>query len=434
MRVLWFSYSASYPSFSQDGSNGYNGGGWIPSLLDELKQQEGIELGVCFTMDGQPFKMEQDQVTYYPVPNHRKRWRDKVLDLVYYRCPERDAILWPHYEERFRHVIDDFQPDIIEIFGSEVYLGLATFVATCPVVLHVQGILSLYIYTWFPPRVSFRSYLLQDWKPKRIFQRFQLYVYWQRSCYREQQILRYTKHVIGRTPWDEMATKMINPDRVYHYGGEILRSEFYEEYDRKIPERLTIVTTTSSPLYKGFDNILNTAKVLKNTMGMDFEWLVFGNVNPTFQEKFTGLKHDCLNIRLMGVATADKLCEAISNATVYFQPSYIENSPNSLCEAQILGVPAVATNVGGTSSLIEEGKTGFLVPANDPYNAAYCIKKIAEDKELNLQIGIHSREVAFKRHNKQDIVKELIKTYEEIRLTSKPCVASESHTPGKSLP
>jgi glycosyltransferase involved in cell wall biosynthesis len=80
----------------------------------------------------------------------------------------------------------------------------------------------------------------------------------------------------------------------------------------------------------------------------------------------------------------------------------------------MLGVPVVATNVGGTASLIEEGVTGFLVPTNDPYTAAYRINQIAKDDTLNHKIGQKSREVALKRHDKEKIVKELITTYYNI--------------------
>lgn len=424
MRVLWFSSSSNYvPANSLPCRRGYNGGGWMPSLLNEIKKREGMEMGVCFTMDGQPFKVGQEGVTYYPIPNHKKRWKNKVLDIIYYKHPERDRILWNQYEERFKQVIDDFKPDVIEIFGSELYLGLATFVASCPVILHVQGLLSLYIYTWFPPGVSLRSYLLQDWNPRRVFQRFQLYVYWQRSCYREQEVLRHTKHVIGRTHWDKMATEILNPERLYHYGGEILRPVFYEEHNRVIPKRLTIVTTSSSPMYKGFDFVLQAANVLKNVMHREFDWLVYGNVDPSFAEKFTHLKHDELNIKLMGAVSAEELVKSIINATVYFQPSYIENSPNSVCEAQILGVPIVATNVGGTTSLIEDGKTGFLIPTNDPYTAASQIVQISNNEELNTTIGHQAKEIALKRHDRKTIVDELLNTY---RAISEDCKGSST--------
>ena len=212
-----------------------------------------------------------------------------------------------------------------------------------------------------------------------------------------------------------MASETLNPKRIYHYGGEILREEFYEKaLKRSMPNNLRVVTTSSSPKYKGFDYVLQTANVLKNVMGVDFEWLVYGNVDPTFHQKFTGLRHDDLNVRLCGVADAKTLRDSIMSSTLYFQPSYIENSPNSVCEAQILGVPVVATNVGGTASIVDEGETGFLVPTNDPYTAAYRIMQLARDKDLNLRIGNQARVVALQRHDRETIVSELVETYRSL--------------------
>lgn len=41
-------------------------------------------------------------------------------------------------------------------------------------------------------------------------------------------------------------------------------------------------------------------------------------------------------------------------------PSHIENSPNNLCEAMILGMPCIATDAGGTSTLLSNMKDGLL--------------------------------------------------------------------------
>ena len=83
MRVLWFASPCGYQPIAGNAPKGYNGGGWMPSLLHEVKKLEGMDLGVCFAMDGQPFKVEQDHITYYPFPNHKKSWKDKILDIIY---------------------------------------------------------------------------------------------------------------------------------------------------------------------------------------------------------------------------------------------------------------------------------------------------------------------------------------------------------------
>ena len=101
-------------------------------------------------------------------------------------------------------------------------------------------------------------------------------------------------------------------------------------------------------------------------------------------------------------------------STVYVHPSYIDNSPNSICEAQLQGIPVIACNVGGVSSLIEHGKSGILVPANDPTLAASHIYSLYLDQNKNLKLGQKAKEIASVRHNRGRIVDELINTYLQI--------------------
>lgn len=71
---------------------------------------------------------------------------------------------------------------------------------------------------------------------------------------------------------------------------------------------------------------------------------------------------------------SDKLVELLLESDLYVHTAYIDNSPNAICEAQYLGMPIIATYVGGVPSLIEQGKDGVLIPANDPFMLAekYC--------------------------------------------------------------
>lgn len=420
MRVLWFSTNSSGYKF-QNKKETVTYGGWMVSLQQELAKRSSIELGVCFCADGLFWREEQEGVTYYPVPNHRKAWKDKVLDLIHYKDVCRDEMVWPHYISHFKRVIDDFRPDFIEVFGSELYIGLGALAARdlkIPCALHHQGLLSLYIYIFLPPGISQCQYIWKDWNPFHAFARFQELVYWRRSCHREKTILRSVPHVMGRTEWDRQATCLLALQAQYHYGGEILRPEFYGVAERCIPSKPTLSTTISAPTYKGFDLLLKVANILKNELHIDFEWNVYGNVETTFWERCTGIRHQDVNVKVCGVVNARDLREALLGSTLYFHPSYIENSPNSVCEAQILGLPVVATNVGGTSSLVEHGRTGFLFPATDPYVAAYYIQSLVMDILLNKKMGKDAYLVAVARHNRLQIVDDLITTYHKIMVSS----------------
>lgn len=415
MRILWITATAGNYQSPHSCGGGYNGGGWISSMQNELAKCDDIKLGIAFCRNGEPAKVEQDGVVYYPIPHHTKSKKDKFFDLFKLNDATRDEVLWPYYEEKFKKVIDDFKPDVIHIFGSELYQGLAARVTVdIPTILHIQGLLSLSLYIYLPPSVSKWQYYMSGKGLKGKYHNYQYLAYWHRSVYREKAILKAVPHVIGRTDWDRQALAVLNPKAQYHYGGEILRDIFYEEKKRKMPSKPVITSTISFPTYKGYDVILKVADILKNEMHLDFEWNVFGNVQPEFMEKHTDLKHENLNIHLRGVASADTIRDTLLGSTLYFHSSYVENSPNSVGEAQLVGIPVVASRVGGTDSMVEHGKTGFLYPVTDPYMAAYYIGRMIEDKKENVKIGRQAREVAQVRHDKGKIVEELLKTYQQI--------------------
>jgi len=195
-----------------------------------------------------------------------------------------------------------------------------------------------------------------------------------------------------------------------------MRRPFYEADLRKttVPSTLKLVTTISEPTYKGYDVVLRTGRILKEVYGLAFEWKVFGNVEPKFFEKITGIRSEEAGITLAGVATADELVDAISEASMYVHPSYIDNSPNSLCEAQLLGAAVVATAVGGVPSLIEDGITGFLVHSGSADELAERVVAMYRDKTTLRHIGQQARAVALVRQDRERIVSELMNTYRQL--------------------
>lgn len=414
MRVLWIG-GFGLKSLNDNNTSGYNGGGWLASLKKEIIKCSDVTLGIAFCKEHCFQKVVQDNISYYVVPNYHKSRKDKYLDFIHIKDVTRDEIQWSHYENQLKMVIDDFKPDVIEIFGSEFYFSLAARVSKhIPTVLHFQGILSLYIYIFLPPGISKWQYIMSGKGLRGKYKNFQYLAYWQRSAYREKAVLKAVPHVIGRTDWDKQAIAVLNPNAKYHYGGEILRDVFYENKERTIPSKITISSTISFPTYKGYDVILKVANILKNELHLDFVWNVYGNINPDFMEKQVGLRHEGVDVRLCGVASPTQLRDALLESTMYFHPSYTENSPNSVCEAQILGVPVVASRVGGTDSLVEHGKTGFLYPVTDPYIAAYYIKYLVDNPKENVAIGNAAKQVATVRHDKKKIVDELMETYREM--------------------
>jgi glycosyltransferase involved in cell wall biosynthesis len=73
-------------------------------------------------------------------------------------------------------------------------------------------------------------------------------------------------------------------------------------------------------------------------------------------------------------------------------PSFTEGLPNTALEAFAAGVPVVATAVGGTPEVIEEGVNGYLVPPGDPRELARRILEALGDEEERQAMGLRGRQ------------------------------------------
>jgi glycosyltransferase involved in cell wall biosynthesis len=82
--------------------------------------------------------------------------------------------------------------------------------------------------------------------------------------------------------------------------------------------------------------------------------------------------------------------EVLSSADAFVLTSLHEGIPMSLLEAMSIGLPAVATRVGGIPEVIEDGSSGFLVTPGDEEAIAAAI--VAALSESGREISIHGRE------------------------------------------
>jgi len=120
------------------------------------------------------------------------------------------------------------------------------------------------------------------------------------------------------------------------------------------------------------------------------------------------------NIEFLGKADDQKLKVSILACHIYLAISHIENSPNSLCEALILGAPCIATHAGGTLNFIKDRITGILIQDGDPFSMAGAIMEIKENYNLAKDMGVNARKEALARHDKNKIVSDLLNIYYSI--------------------
>jgi len=404
MKVLWFSLAPLTPVLRQ---GGYNGCGWISSLMSVFSRRIDVELAVAFFCSSPGVKNIIGRVTYYPM-RRPQSFVSKIDRFFRISVQDRKEL------DLCKRVVEDFKPDIIQVFGTESSFGLIARETDIPVVIHLQGLMGPYLNAWIPPGYRMCDYAFRgSINPAQIAIGLRALAFNRHAAAREQVIMRSCKAFMGRTVWDRAFVSLTAPQARYFECWEVLRSCFYEPGEWSPPSKPVFVSTISSPLYKGHDMILKIARVLRNSGLYDFEWRVYGVQDFRFAERKTGIRAAGVGIRPMGVATAEQLREALLHASVYVHPSYVDNSPNSVCEAQILGVPIVATNVGGVGSLFSEDRADCLVPANDPTMAACRIREALLDPDHF--IADHSACLA--RHDRTRICENLIDIYRNLAET-----------------
>ncbi len=401
MRILWFSLT---PSNFLARNGGYNGCGWVSSLESVFSSRDDIELGVAFLHPSPIGKERRGNVTYFPM--RRPHSLFARVDR-FFRISRQDRLEL----DLCKRVVGEFKPDVIQVFGTESSFGLIARETDIPVVIHLQGLMGPCLNAWNPPGYRMWDYACRgSVNPLRVALGLRAIAFNRYAAKREREIMRSCKAFMGRTEWDRAFVSLYAPQARYFSCWEVLRPCFYEPGEWTPPTYPVFVSTVSGPLYKGHDMILKTAQTLTESGLSGFEWRVYGVGDLRFVERKTGIRAADVGVRPMGVATAEELREALLHASVYVHPSYIDNSPNSVCEAQVLGVPVVATNVGGVSSLFATDQVLRLVPANDPFVMATRVM----DALKNPGMFISDRDGCRKRHDPSLVCDRLFAVYREI--------------------
>lgn len=120
------------------------------------------------------------------------------------------------------------------------------------------------------------------------------------------------------------------------------------------------------------------------------------------------------SVSLLGRVAQDVLREELAKARVLVLPSLQENAPMVIAEAMAAGVPVVASNVCGMPTMIDEGRTGFLIEPNDIDSIADRLGRLLQDDELHATMSAAAREKARNTYHPEAVVTATLSLYEEV--------------------
>ena len=108
----------------------------------------------------------------------------------------------------------------------------------------------------------------------------------------------------------------------------------------------------------------------------------------------------------------DDVPRVMRGLDLFVLPSRAEGVSNTLLEAMASGLPAVATRVGGNSELMEEGRTGILVPPLEPLAMAAAIREYYLNRDMARHHGASAREAATRRFGLEVMVDNYLRLYD----------------------
>ena len=99
---------------------------------------------------------------------------------------------------------------------------------------------------------------------------------------------------------------------------------------------------------------------------------------------------------------------------VFVLPSLHESSPNALIEAMGVGLPCIASDVGGVVDLVENGKNGVRVPPRNPEALAAALQKILAEPDFAKALGRNARATIQQKFNSATSMRKLEAVYQEV--------------------
>lgn len=363
--------------------------GWLSGIFERVLQKEApFELGVCFPAMGEVAGMQDGKMVLQGVAcyafsedlGHPERYDDRM-------------------EGRFAEILQDFQPDILHIFGTEFPHSLAAvraFGKPEQTLIGIQGLCSeiAKIYMAGLPekvqrQVTFRDLIRKD----SLRQQQEKFVLRGKN---EIKAIQGCGNITGRTRFDREGTAAVNPRAVYYPMNETMRGEFYRgRWEMERCEKHSLFLGQGDYPLKGMHFVLQAMAQLLPEYP-DLKLYVAGNSvigHETWKQRLKlpaygkyllelirryGLED---RVIMLGKLDAEQMKERFLACHTFICPSVLENSPNTVGEAMLLGVPVAASDAGGIPDMVTDGKDGILFQMGNVEALAEAVSRLWDEEK-----------------------------------------------------
>ena len=162
--------------------------------------------------------------------------------------------------------------------------------------------------------------------------------------------------------------------------------------------------------YKGHMEFISAASIIaEKTPRVTFLLVGDGKLRPEIERKIAELG---MTEKFILLGTRTDASDIMGLSDVVALSSHEEGFPNVVLEAMAAGRPVVATRVGGVPEIVEDEKTGLLVPPRDPEKLAEGIMRLLVNRREAEEMGKRGLE----KVREQFTIERMVKSYEDLYL------------------
>ncbi len=396
MKVLWLVNITLAPAARALGLPTPVGGGWLDGMLGQLHgRMELVVVSVNAAVGPQARRVEADGVVFRVLPQGEPG--------------------------DFAALLAEERPDLVQLWGTEYPGASALLAAAGPArtLVTIQGLMgpcAAHLLDGVPAAYcgsTAAQRLVDRVVPGGLLDKQQ--AWFNAQAKREAALLAKAAHVSGRTPWDRAQLARLAPGADYSACGEILRPGFYTARWPGAPAKPVVFLSQGNYPLKGMHRLIQALPpVLRRYPDLVVRvagWPPLDKgplLRPVIRWMFPYQRYLQDLARRLGVAHAIQytgpldeagMLREMRAASLFVLCSSIENSPNSLGEAMLLGMPCVAADTGGVPGMATHEKEALLYPPADPSALSAALLRLLDDPDYAAGLGRAARARALVTHD-----------------------------------
>ena len=364
-------------------------GSWILNLATEIARNENISLNILTLT---PHIYSDESCVYKNINIFLIKSGIPYLNKGYPYFFRFDIFSGYIVEKRkLLNQIKVLNPDIIHIHGTE-----SAYIRVLPMfkektIVSIQGVYSLFFE---------KSKKISDTLQKKF----------------EKDVIKYAKNFGTRTHYDTNFVIGTNPKAKIIELNEAISYNFFNKNWTYNPESISIVFVGSVIERKGV-HILISAFSLVYKRYPKARLIIIGEIDLNYFNKLKSiiLKEGIKDkVKFKGKLSSLEIATELESSTVFVLPSFHENSPNSLAEAMAVGIPCVASNVGGISTMLDNGKNGLMFKSGDIHQLSKKLLSLLDNPSLMETISNNAKAWVKNRQYPPIVAEQTIETYKKI--------------------